>query len=44
MVHLDGLRQEQVARTLDCSKGYVSKLLKRATAELRSVGWEVDHD
>jgi RNA polymerase sigma factor (sigma-70 family) len=44
MVHLDGLTQDEVARTLDYSKGYVSKLLKRARASLSSAGWEIDHE
>jgi RNA polymerase sigma factor (sigma-70 family) len=34
MVHLDGKSQREVAEILGLSKGYVSKLLARATARL----------
>lgn len=39
---LDGLSQREIARTLDLSEGYVSKLLARAWSKLRAAGWEVD--
>lgn len=41
MLHLDGLSQSEIARTLGLSKGYVSKLVARATAKVRAQGWEV---
>lgn len=39
----DGLSQREIARTLQLSEGYVSKLLNRAWERLRTEGWEVDH-
>ncbi|MFO0593916.1 MAG: sigma-70 family RNA polymerase sigma factor [Myxococcaceae bacterium] len=39
---LDGLSQREIARTLQLSEGYVSKLLNRAWETLRNAGWEVD--
>ena len=42
MLHQDGLSQTEIARTLGLSKGYVSKLVTRATQTLRSAGWEVE--
>jgi RNA polymerase sigma-70 factor (ECF subfamily) len=42
MRHLDGMAQTEIAKTLDCSEGYVSKLLDRATRTLRGLDWEVD--
>ena len=41
MCHVDGKEQTEVARVLGHSKGYVSKLLKRAEARLSALGWEV---
>ena len=43
MCHLGGLTQNEAARVLGHSKGYVSKLLKRAEARLSELGWEVSH-
>jgi RNA polymerase sigma factor (sigma-70 family) len=43
MRHVDGLDQVSIAQALRFSKGYVSKLLKRAARELERAGWEV-HD
>jgi RNA polymerase sigma-70 factor, ECF subfamily len=43
MHHVDGNDQVEVARILGHSKGYVSKLLKRAEARLAAAGWKVDH-
>lgn len=39
---LDELSQREIARTLQLSEGYVSKLLARAWERLRADGWEVD--
>jgi RNA polymerase sigma-70 factor (ECF subfamily) len=44
MLHLDGMARKEIASTLSCSKGQVSKLVKRATAKLRSAGWETDDE
>lgn len=44
MRHVDGREQNEIARVLGHSKGYVSKLLKRARARLIAAGWEVAHD
>ena len=43
MHHVDGVEQSEVARALGHSKGYVSKLLKRAEARLTAGGWKVEH-
>ena len=42
MRYLDGMAQKHIARALECSEGYVSKLLSRALARLRQLDWEVD--
>ena len=39
---LDGASQREIARTLDLSEGYVSKLLQRSLQSLAEAGWEVD--
>jgi RNA polymerase sigma-70 factor (ECF subfamily) len=39
---LDGHSQRDIARMLEMSEGYVSKLLTRAWAKIRAAGWEVD--
>jgi RNA polymerase sigma-70 factor, ECF subfamily len=44
MLHLDGKPQHEIARTLGLSKGYVSKLLARASARLQAGGWELGHE
>ena len=44
MRHLDGLSQQEIGRILGYSKGHVSRLLKRAGAELRTAGWRVDDE
>lgn len=41
MLHLDGLEQREIAEALGFSKGYVSKLIRKATESLRSAGWEL---
>ena len=41
MRHLDDMPQRQIARTLELSEGYVSKLLDRTRARLVRQGWEV---
>jgi len=41
MVHVDGKDQNETARILGYSKGYVSKLLKRAEHQLTAAGWKV---
>jgi RNA polymerase sigma-70 factor (ECF subfamily) len=43
MHHVDGKEQVEVARVLGHSKGYVSKLLKRAEERLTAAGWKVEH-
>jgi DNA-directed RNA polymerase specialized sigma24 family protein len=43
MVHVDGWDQTEAARMLGHSKGYVSKLLKRAEERLTAAGWKVEH-
>lgn len=43
MVHVDGTDQTEIARVLGHSKGYVSKLLKRAEERLTAAGWKVEH-
>jgi RNA polymerase sigma-70 factor (ECF subfamily) len=37
---IDGLSQQEIAGALSVSKGYVSKLVTRATARLRERGWQ----
>jgi len=44
MRHIDGLDQVAIARALQFSKGYVSKLLQRATRELERAGWQVNDE
>ncbi len=44
MLHVDGLRQTDIANALGFSKGYVSKLIQRATDRIRALGYEVDQD
>jgi len=44
MKFLDGKSQNEIADTMGHSKGYVSKLLSRATERLRAEGWEVNDD
>jgi RNA polymerase sigma-70 factor, ECF subfamily len=39
---LDGASQREIARALDVSEGYVSKLLQRSMQRLATAGWEVD--
>jgi RNA polymerase sigma-70 factor (ECF subfamily) len=39
---LDGASQREIARTLDVSEGYVSKLIQRSVQALAAAGWEVD--
>lgn len=41
MLHLDGKSQNEIADLMGHSKGYVSKLIRRATARVRAAGWEV---
>ena len=38
---LDGKKQVEIAEVLGHSKGYVSKLIARAEAQIREAGWEV---
>lgn len=42
MFHLDGRRVHEIGEILGHSKGYVSKLITRATERLRRLGWEID--
>lgn len=42
MVHVDGKAQAEIASVLGHSKGYVSKLLKRAEERLTAAGWKVE--
>jgi RNA polymerase sigma-70 factor (ECF subfamily) len=42
MTLVEGQSQQQIAATLSFSKGYVSKLVSRACARLRSLGFRVD--
>lgn len=44
MRHLDGKEVAEIGAVMGHSKGYVSKLLTRASARLRAAGWEVDDD
>jgi RNA polymerase sigma-70 factor (ECF subfamily) len=39
---LDGASQREIARTLELSEGYVSKLIQRSLQRLAAAGWEVD--
>lgn len=41
---LDGLKQRDIAKALELSEGYVSKLLARGQERLRARGWEVSDD
>ena len=41
MTVLDGASQREIARTLDLSEGYVSKLVQRSLQCLAEAGWEV---
>jgi RNA polymerase sigma-70 factor (ECF subfamily) len=40
--YVEGRKQTDIAIELNRSQGYVSKLLARAVARLREMGWEVD--
>lgn len=42
MHFVDGKRQTEIAELLGHSKGYVCKLIKRAQARVRELGWEVE--
>jgi RNA polymerase sigma-70 factor (ECF subfamily) len=42
MHYVDGMDQVEVAAVLGHSKGYVSKLLKRASEQLVAKGWKID--
>ncbi len=42
MVHVDGKSQQEVAKILGHSKGYVSKLVVRAESRVRGLGWKID--
>lgn len=44
MHHLDGHTLDEIGEMLGMSKGYVSKLIKRAMNRLGEEGWEVGHD
>jgi RNA polymerase sigma-70 factor, ECF subfamily len=44
MHHLDGHTLEEIGEMLGMSKGYVSKLIKRAMIRLEEEGWEVGND
>lgn len=39
---LDDASQREIARALDVSEGYVSKLVQRSLQRLAAAGWEVD--
>ncbi|MEM7678056.1 MAG: sigma-70 family RNA polymerase sigma factor [Myxococcota bacterium] len=41
MRFLDDKSQDEIARVLGHSKGYVSKLVHRAVARIRAAGWQV---
>ena len=41
MLHLDELRQSEIAAALGYSKGYVCKLVRRATQRVEAIGYEV---
>jgi RNA polymerase sigma-70 factor, ECF subfamily len=42
MRYFDGISQTNIAKALECSEGYVSKLMARATEKLRALDWEVE--
>jgi RNA polymerase sigma factor (sigma-70 family) len=42
--YLEGLKQNEMAKVLGWSEGYVSKVLSRATRRIRQAGWEVEDD
>lgn len=42
MVHVDGKTLVEIGEVLGHSKGYICKLVKRAEARVRTLGWEVD--
>jgi RNA polymerase sigma-70 factor (ECF subfamily) len=42
MHYVDGIEQAEIGRVLRHSKGYVSKLLNRAKAQLAARGWKVE--
>lgn len=44
MKYIEGRKQTDIAAQMRCSEGYVSKLLGRAVATLRTRGWEVADD
>lgn len=44
MRHLDDLPQQEIGRILGYSKGYVSRLLRRAGDRLRKAGWRLDDE
>lgn len=44
MHYLDGHTLEEIGEMLGMSKGYVSKLIKRARTRLEEEGWEVGDD
>ena len=39
---LDGASQREIARALELSEGYVSKLLQRGLRRIADAGWEID--
>lgn len=41
---LDGMAQREIARTLNMSEGYVSKLLARAWEKIKAAGYEVSDE
>ncbi len=41
MFHLDGKSQDEIGAVLGHSKGYVCKLIQRASEKLKKLGWEV---
>lgn len=41
MFHLDGRSQDEIGEVMGHGKSYVCKLIQRATARLRALGWEV---
>jgi RNA polymerase sigma-70 factor (ECF subfamily) len=43
MYHLDDRGQDEIARVLGHTKGYVCKLIQRAESRLREEGWEFEH-
>jgi RNA polymerase sigma-70 factor (ECF subfamily) len=42
MHYIDGKKQNEIARILGHSKGYVCKLIKKAETRVREAGWEVE--